>query len=86
MAEFILRRILQAILVLFVMTLLVFFGVNVIGNPVYIFASSECNQACLNAIIADLGLDRPIWQQYLLFLRTSSRATSAAPSPTASRP
>jgi peptide/nickel transport system permease protein len=44
MAEFILRRILQAILVLFVMTLLVFFGVNVIGNPVYIFASSECTR------------------------------------------
>jgi peptide/nickel transport system permease protein len=55
MAEFILRRILQAILVLFVMTLLVFFGVNVIGNPVYIFASSECTQACLNEIIAISG-------------------------------
>jgi hypothetical protein len=63
MAEFIARRILQALLVLFVMTLLVFFGVNVIGNPVYIFASSECTQACL-AEYANLGLDRPIWEQY----------------------
>lgn len=69
MLEFILRRILQAILVLFVMTLLVFFGVNVIGNPVYIFASSECTQACLNEIIANLGLDRPVWEQYGLFLK-----------------
>jgi len=68
MAEFIIRRILQAILVLFVMTLLVFFGVNVVGNPVYIFASSECDQACLELIIADLGLDRPIWEQYWVFL------------------
>ncbi len=68
MLEFLFRRILQAILVLFVMTLLVFFGVNVIGNPVYIFASSECNQACLDEIIANLGLDRPIWEQYLVFL------------------
>lgn len=69
MAEFIARRILQALLVLFVMTLLVFFGVNVIGNPVYIFASSECTQACLAEIMANLGLDRPIWEQYLLFLQ-----------------
>lgn len=68
MLEFMFRRILQAILVLAVMTLLVFFGVNVIGNPVYIFASSECNQACLDEIIANLGLDRPIWEQYLVFL------------------
>ena len=69
MLEFVARRILQALLVLFVMTLLVFFGVNVIGNPVYIFASSECTQACLNEIMANLGLDRPIWEQYLLFLQ-----------------
>lgn len=68
MLEFIIRRVLQAVLVLFVMTVLVFFGVNVIGNPVYIFASSECTQACLNAIIADLGLDRPVWEQYFIFL------------------
>ena len=68
MLEFLFRRILQAILVLIVMTLLVFFGVNVVGNPVYIFASSECNQACLDEIIANLGLDRPIWEQYLVFL------------------
>ncbi|MEO1678634.1 MAG: ABC transporter permease [Pseudomonadota bacterium] len=68
MLEFLLRRVLQAILVLLVMTVLVFFGVNVIGNPVYIFASSECNQACLDEIIRNLGLDQPIWRQYLTFL------------------
>ena len=68
MAEFIVKRVLQAVLVLLVMTVLVFFGVNVIGNPVYIFASSECDQACLALIIEDLGLDRPIWEQYFVFL------------------
>ncbi len=68
MAEFIIRRVLQALLVLAVMTVLVFFGVNVVGNPVYIFASSECDQPCLEAIIADLGLDKPIWEQYGIFV------------------
>jgi peptide/nickel transport system permease protein len=68
MVEFILRRVLQAILVLFVMTVLVFFGVHVIGNPVDLFVSSECTKACVDAIMANLGLDRPVWQQYLIFL------------------
>jgi len=68
MTEFIIKRVLQALVVLLVMTMLVFFGVNVIGNPVYIFASSECDQACLTKIIAELGLDRPIWEQYFVFL------------------
>ena len=68
MTEFIVRRLLQALLVLAAMTVLVFFGVNVIGNPVYIFASSECDQPCLDAIIKDLGLDLPIWEQYLVFV------------------
>ena len=68
MTEFIVKRHLQALLVLVVMTLLVFFGVNVLGNPVYIFASSECDQPCLDAIIKDLGLDLPIWEQYLVFV------------------
>ncbi|MBS1301514.1 ABC transporter permease [Loktanella sp. SALINAS62] len=68
MTEFIIKRVLQAMIVLFVMTVLVFFGVNVIGNPVYIFASSECDQACLTKTIAELGLDRPLWEQYFVFL------------------
>lgn len=68
MTEFIVKRLMQALLVLAVMTVLVFFGVNVIGNPVYIFASSECDQPCLDAIIRDLGLDLPIWQQYMVFI------------------
>ncbi|PWJ10054.1 ABC transporter permease [Jannaschia seohaensis] len=68
MTEYIAKRLLQALLVLAVMTVLVFFGVNVIGNPVYIFASSECDQPCLDKIITDLGLDRPIWEQYWVFV------------------
>jgi len=68
MVEFILRRVLQAILVLFVMTVLVFFGVHVIGNPIDLFVSSECTKACVDEIMANLGLDRPVWEQYLIFL------------------
>ncbi len=73
MSAFILRRLLQSLFVVFVMTLLVFFGVNVIGNPVYVFASPDCNQACVNGIIRSLGLDRPVWEQYVYFMNGAVR-------------
>jgi peptide/nickel transport system permease protein len=73
LSAFILRRLLQSLFVVFVMTLLVFFGVNVIGNPVYVFASPDCNQACVNGIIRSLGLDRPVWEQYVYFMNGAVR-------------
>ena len=47
------------------MTVIVFVGVNVIGNPVDILISPEANQAERARIIAELGLDQPLWEQYL---------------------
>jgi peptide/nickel transport system permease protein len=61
----------ESILVVFVMTMIVFFGVSVIGNPADIFAAQECDQRCLAALKAKFGLDRPLWEQYLLFLRNA---------------
>ncbi len=69
MSEFILRRLMESVLVVLVMTLIVFFGVSVIGNPADIFAAQECDQKCLADLKARFGLDRPLWEQYLLFLR-----------------
>jgi peptide/nickel transport system permease protein len=46
----------------------VFIGVHVIGNPVDILISPEADQAERARVIAALGLDQPLWKQYLLFL------------------
>lgn len=73
MSAFILRRLLQAVLVVFLVTLIVFFGVSVIGNPVDILISPDCNQACREQAVEALGLDRPLYQQYLIFLENASR-------------
>ncbi len=40
---------------------------NVIGNPVDILISPEADAAERLCAIAALGLDRPLWQQYLAF-------------------
>jgi peptide/nickel transport system permease protein len=71
MPAFLLRRLMQSLLVLFLMSLLVFLGVYAIGNPVDILISPDANQAERAAIIRAFGLDQPLWQQYLLFLRNA---------------
>ncbi|HEX6979909.1 MAG TPA: ABC transporter permease [Alphaproteobacteria bacterium] len=71
MTVFIIRRVMQSILVLFVMSLLVFVGVYAIGNPVEIFVAADADQAERARVIAALGLDKPLWEQYLLFIRNA---------------
>ncbi len=69
MTTWLLRRLIQALFVVLAMTVIVFLGVNVIGNPVDILISPDADQAERVRAIAALGLDKPLWQQYLLFLQ-----------------
>jgi len=50
------------------MSLLVFVGVYAIGSPVEIYRSPSMTQEQIEATIRSLGLDRPIWEQYFIFL------------------
>ena len=68
MTVFIIRRLLQAMVVVVLMSVIVFFGVNVVGDPVYMLVSPDADQAEIQAAIERLGLDRPVWEQYLRFL------------------
>jgi peptide/nickel transport system permease protein len=68
MTVFLLRRLLQAGGVVLVMSLLVFVGVFAIGDPVEILISPEADQIERERAIKALGLDLPLWQQYLVFL------------------
>src|SRR5271155_3939992 len=62
------RRIFQACFVVLAMTIIVFVGVHVIGNPVDILISPEADQAERARIITSMGLDQPLWRQYAYFL------------------
>ena len=68
MTEFIFKRFGQSILVLFVMSVLVFVGVNLVGDPVEMLINPEADQAEVERVIRELGLDRPISEQYWYFL------------------
>jgi len=64
MLAFLLRRLTQSLLVLLAMSVLVFVGVYLIGNPVDILISSQADQTERDRAIVALGLDKPLWAQY----------------------
>ncbi|MEO8935443.1 MAG: ABC transporter permease [Burkholderiaceae bacterium] len=68
MLAFLIRRSLQSIAVLFAMSLIVFAGVYVIGDPVLVMISPEATQADIATMRASLGLDQPLWIQYGRFI------------------
>jgi len=70
---FVIRRVLQSAVVVLVMSLVVFVGVHLVGDPVHILISDEMTQAEIDAFIRRLGLDRPVHEQYFHFLGNALR-------------
>jgi len=68
MTVFIIRRLLQSSVVVAVMSLLVFVGVNIVGDPVDMLINPEADQAEIERVMRDLGLDRPVHEQYGYFV------------------
>jgi len=68
MTVYLLRRILQSLLVLVAMSIIVFVGVYAVGDPVEILISPDADQMERERAIAALGLDLPLWEQYATFL------------------
>ena len=69
MLVFIIRRSMQSVVVLLLMSLLVFVGVYAIGNPIDILINPQADQIDRENAIAALELDKPLWEQYLVFLK-----------------
>jgi len=68
MSVFIIRRLIQAIFVVIAMSMLVFSGVFLIGDPVEMFVSDDADQEDRRRVMESLGLDQPFHMQYLIFL------------------
>ena len=68
MTVFIIRRLMQSSVVVAVMSLLVFVGVNIVGDPVDMLINPEADQAEIERVMRDLGLDRPVHEQYGYFV------------------
>lgn len=68
MTAYVLQRLIQSVLVLLAVSVVVFFAVYGIGDPVELLVSPSASAAEREALIRRLGLDLPVWQQYLTFM------------------
>lgn len=62
------RRVATGLLTLLLLATVVFFGVRLVGDPATVLAGPEALPSQIHAIEADLGLDKPMLQQYFDFL------------------
>ena len=73
MLKFILKRLLYGALVLFGVITVIFLLFNVLpGDPARMMLGQRADMASIEAINKDLGRDKPMFIQYLLFLNDDS--------------
>ena len=68
MLVYLIRRLGQALIVVAVMATIVFLSIYAAGNPVDILANPNADPKELAEVAARLGLDRPVWEQFGLFV------------------
>ncbi len=73
MLAFTIRRLGQSIFVLMVMAFIVFIGVYAIGNPIELLVNPQADAAERARATAALGLDKPLLEQFLVFLAGAIR-------------
>ncbi len=73
MTVFIIRRLLQAMVVVIAMSFIVFAGVFLVGDPVEILVSDDADQEERERIIKSMGLDKPFIVQYGVFVSKAIR-------------
>ena len=73
MSVFIIRRLLQSVVVVLAMATIVFFGVYMVGDPTWMFVAADALPEDIEQVRRELGLDRPVWEQYFLFLSSAAQ-------------
>lgn len=69
MTMWFIKRLIQAGFVILAMTVIVFIGVSVIGDPMEMLVAPDATAKERLEVTIALGLDRPLWGQYFSFLK-----------------
>lgn len=66
MRDFLIKRVLQAIGVVICISAITFFVLNIVpGDPVRIMVGDMADEATVQQVRHNMGLDRPVWEQYV---------------------
>lgn len=69
MLPYIIRRVFHSVIVVLVISLILFFSIRLTGDPVSVmFAAGEPTKEAVEALRAELGLDKPLFVQYGIFM------------------
>ena len=69
MRNYILQRLWQSVLVLFGITIIVFLVLHLTGDPTYLLVSPDATQEDIATLRHEMGFDKPLYVQYLKFLK-----------------
>ena len=73
MRRYLFGRLIQGVIVLIGASLLVFVLVRLSGNPVYLLLPLEASEEDVARVTRDLGLDKPIYEQYAIYVSNMVR-------------
>src|SRR5690349_18407404 len=68
MARFLLGRLAQALVTLWMVVTVVFFLARMTGDPVALLAGENATPEFVAELQARFGFDKPLWQQYFIYL------------------
>lgn len=69
MASTILKRLRDLAILLFGLTLVLFFMLRLAGDPAIVMAGPDATLEQIESLRVQYGLDKPVWQQFLVYLR-----------------
>lgn len=73
MARFVLGRLLQALVTLWMVVTIVFFLARLTGDPIALLGGEYMTPEFEAELRARYGLDKPVWQQYLIYIGQIAR-------------
>jgi ABC-type dipeptide/oligopeptide/nickel transport system permease component len=73
MTQYVIRRLWQSVFVIFGVVTVVFFVLQLTGDPVRIMMGEMSSEEDIQNVRRQLGLDRPIHEQYITFLSNAVR-------------
>ena len=69
MVALVLRIVFRSLVTLFLLTACVFFALHLTGDPARIMLGDGADATALAAFRAQWGLDKPLWEQFLVYLQ-----------------